>query len=396
MEIKSNIFYCGVQNPKLRVFDIIMETPYGTSYNAYVVKGDEETALIETAKDSYWEEYCSKVNEITPIDKVKYLIVNHTEPDHAGSIASLLDVNPDITIVGSSSALQFLTFIVNKPFNKMVVKKGDVLDLGGRKLHFYPMPNLHWPDTMFTYDENENVLFSCDCFGAHFSYEPVLMSKIEDRTDYNIALRQYFIDILSPYMHPFVVNAIEFVKELKPDIICTGHGPVLDTNIQYVLQKYDEWCAKEHSDKKQVVLAFVSSYGYTREIANTIYERLNSKEDISVSIFEVDADNKQETINAILKSDGFLLGTPTFLGDALSPIAELSYSMHPPMVKGKVASAFGSYGWSGEGVPNIMARLEQLKLKTVEGLRIRFKPSDEDLQKAVELADRFAQALSGK
>ena len=218
---------------------------------------------------------------------------------------------------------------------------------------------------------------------------------MEDRTDYNIAM-SIFYGILSPYMHPFVVNAIEFVKELKPDIICTGHGPVLDTNIQYVLQKYDEWCAKEHSDKKQVVLAFVSSYVYTRENANTIYERLNSKEDISVSIFEVDADNKQETINAILKSDGFLLGTPTFLGDALSPIAELSYSMHPPMVKGKVASAFGSYGWSGEGVPNIMARLEQLKLKTVEGLRIRFKPSDEDLQKAVELADRFAQALNGK
>ena len=308
-------------------------------------------------------------------------------------IASLLDVNPDITIVGTSSALQFLTYIVNKPFNKMVVKKGDVLDLGGRKLYFYPMPNLHWPDTMFTYDENENALFSCDCFGAHFSYEPVLMSKMDDHDDYNIALRQYFVDILSPYMHPFVVNAIEFAVELKPDIICTGHGPVLDTNISYVLEKYTQWCATEPADKKQVVIAYVSAYGYTREIANTIYERLNSKGDINVNLFEVNADNKQDTIDAILRSDGFLLGTPTILGDALSPIAEISYSVHPPMVKGKIASAFGSYGWSGEGVPNMMARLEQLKIKTVEGLRIRFKPSDEDLLKAVDLAERFAQAL---
>ncbi|MDO5022728.1 MAG: FprA family A-type flavoprotein [Eubacteriales bacterium] len=393
MEIKPNIFYCGVQNPELRVFDIIMSTPFGTSYNAYLIKGEKYAALLENVKDSYWEEYKAKVNEIMPIEKIKYLIVNHTEPDHAGTIDALLDINPDITIVGTSSALQFLSYIVNKPFNKKVVKKGDSIDLGNRELQFYPMPNLHWPDTMFTLDVQENALFSCDCFGAHFSYEPVLLSTMEDKSEYFKAQRDYFADILSPFTHPFVVNGTEFAKEIKPEIIFTGHGPVLDSNIDEILESYTSWCKQPEKNKKQVAIAFVSAYGYTKTLAETVYNRLLEKENISVSLFEATEDSKTEIVNAILNSDAFLLGTPTILGDALAPIAEITYAVHPAMLKGKIASAFGSYGWSGEGVPNIMARFEQLKVKTVEGLRVRFKPSEEDIKKAIEFADRVAEAI---
>lgn len=393
MEIKPNIYYCGVQNPQLRVFDIIMKTPYGTSYNAYIVKGDKDAALIETVKDSYWEEYEAKVNEIMPIKDIKYLIVNHTEPDHSGSIENLLEINPDITIIGTSSALQFLNYIVNKPFNKQIVKKGDSIDLGNRELQFYPMPNLHWPDSMFTLDVQENALFTCDSFGAHFSYEPVLLSKMENKDELYKAQKDYFVNILSPFADPFLINGTNFAKEINPEIICTGHGPVLDIGIDEIFKKYTDWCKKPKHDKKQVVIAYVSAYGYTKTLAEQIYNRLTKQEGISVRLFEVTEDNKDEIVSAILASDAFLLGTPTIVGDALAPIAEITFALHPVTVKGKVASAFGSYGWSGEGVPNIMARFEQLRVKTVEGFRVRFKPSEESLKKADEFADRFAAAL---
>jgi flavorubredoxin len=393
MEIKPNIYYCGVQNPQLRVFDIIMKTPYGTSYNAYIVKGDKDAALIETVKDSYWEEYEAKVNEIMPIKDIKYLIVNHTEPDHSGSIENLLEINPDITIIGTSSALQFLNYIVNKPFNKQIVKKGDSIDLGNRELQFYPMPNLHWPDSMFTLDVQENALFTCDSFGAHFSYEPVLLSKMENKDELYKAQKDYFVNILSPFADPFLINGTNFAKEINPEIICTGHGPVLDIGIDEIFKKYTDWCKKPKHDKKQVVIAYVSAYGYTKTLAEQIYNRLTKQKGISVRLFEVTEDNKDEIVSAILASDAFLLGTPTIVGDALAPIAEITFALHPVTVKGKVASAFGSYGWSGEGVPNIMARFEQLRVKTVEGFRVRFKPSEESLKKADEFADRFAAAL---
>lgn len=393
MKIKPNIYSCGVQDPDLRIFDIIMNTPHGTSYNAFIVKGEEKAALIEVVKASFWDEYLENANAITPVDKADYLIVNHTEPDHAGAIAELLRMNPDITIVGTNSALQFLTKIVNVPFNSKAVKAGDSIDLGGRTLTFYPMPNLHWPDTMFTFEESTKTLFSCDFFGAHFSYPPLMYSTMEDRTPYQNAQRQYFLDIMSPFISPFVVNGTKKARELNPSIICTGHGPVLDVDIIETFDKYDEWSQQPKNEKPVIALAYVSAYGYTRELAETIKETLEGLGSVEVKAFEVDESNQQDAVAAILQSDGFLLGTPTIVGDALRPIMELLLSVLPVMVKGKVASAFGSYGWSGEGVPNVLARLGQLRVKTIEGYKVRFKPNDEELEGARQFALQFAQEV---
>ncbi len=394
MEIKPNIFSCGVQDPELRIFDIIMCTPYGTSYNAFIVKGEEKTALIEVVKAHFWDEYLKNANAITPVEKADYLIVNHTEPDHAGSIASLLRVNPDITVVGTSSAIMFLNKIVNMPFKSMTVKAGDSLDLGGKKLTFHPMPNLHWPDTMFTFEETTRTLFSCDFLGAHYSYPPLLLSAMKERTSYQKAQRQYFLDIMGPFINPFVINGTKKARELNPSIICTGHGPVLDVDIAEAFDQYDAWCQQDKNEKPFVALAYVSSYGYTRELAETIKATLEELGTIEVKAFEVDGDNHQDAVNAILQSDGFLLGTPTIVGDALRPIMELLLSVLPPLVKGKVASAFGSYGWSGEGVPNVMARLGQLRVKTIEGYKVRFKPNEEELEGARQFAIQFAQEVT--
>lgn len=390
LELKPSIYYCGAQNPDLRIFDIIMKTPLGTSYNAFLIKGGQKSALVETVKSGFWDVYSQRVNEVMPMNKVDYLIMNHTEPDHAGSILELLKVNPGITIVGTSSAIMFISHMINAPFNSLVVKKGDSIDLGDRKLVFYPMPNLHWPDTMFTFDEVSRALFCCDFFGAHLAYAPVLLSLMDNKDEYYRAQTQYFMDIMSPFIDPYVINGIKAARELDPSILCTGHGPVIDTEIFKTLAHYEALCGHKEKTKPRIVIAYVSAYGYTKMLAETIAAKLKKENEFDVAVHEVTEYNRQMVLDDIISSDGFLLGTPTILADALQPIAEITAALHPILVKGKAASAFGSFGWSGEGVPNMMQRLQQLKVKTIEGLRVRFRPSEDELLLAEKYAEDFA------
>ena len=150
-EIRKDLYWTGVLDPKLRVFDIIMETKYGTSYNSYLLKGSKKTALFETSKLAFWEEMRDYIESQIPISEIDYLIMDHTEPDHAGTVEKLLEVNPGLTVVATGTAIQFLKHIVNTDFNSIAVKDGDHLSLGDKTLEFMVLPNLHWPDTMYTW-----------------------------------------------------------------------------------------------------------------------------------------------------------------------------------------------------------------------------------------------------
>ena len=393
LQIKDRIYSVGVQNADLRVFDIIMRTPKGTSYNAYLVKGDEKSALVETVKDGFSESYFRNIEEIMPISDIDYVVLNHTEPDHAGIITLLLDKNPDIKVLGSNSAIQFIAHIINRPFNGQAVKKGDSIDLGGRSLSFYPMPNLHWPDTMFTYDSLTGALFTCDYLGAHFSWPALFYSSMTDvqKEEYEEGLRAYYLDIMSPFAQPFVTNGIKAIRELAPTAILTGHGAVLDENLDHFYDLYEKWAQKAPKSGKTVAIPYVSAYGYTQTLANAIAQTLKD-EGLVVKLVEV-SDHKAEALAAVEEADGVLFGSPTFLGDVLQPIGELLSALHPYQMKGKPAAAFGSYGWSGEAVGFITQRLDQLKAKTVEGFRARMNPSQEELAGAREFARNFARML---
>lgn len=391
MELKHQIYSVGVQNPELEVFDIIMKTPRGTSYNAYLVKGREKTALIETAKEGFLEQYLKNIEAVVPFESVDYLIINHTEPDHAGIIPELLKRNSKLQLVGTSSAIAFIAQIINQPFNSRVVKKGDTLDLGGRELSFYPAPNLHWPDTMFTFDSLSKALFTCDFLGAHHAFAPLLMSKLEDKADYYKSAEKYFMDIMSPFAQPFVLNGIKQVRELDPSVVYPGHGVALDTGLEDMLKLYERLSAKPEKQDKSVAIVYVSAYGFTRKLAKTLEEEI--KKSFPVTLIELNENNKAQAYEAIAEADGVLFGSPTFLGDTLQPIGELMAGLHPFSLKGKVCAAFGSYGWSGEAVGNMTERLNQLKAKTLEGVRARMRPSEEELALTRELAARMVDAL---
>lgn len=392
MELKKGIDFVGVLDRDLRVFDIIMETEFGTTYNSYVVKGSEKTALIETAKAKFWDEFIGKVQAVTDVKDIDYLIVDHTEPDHAGSAAKLLEMNPEIEVLGTAGAINFLSQIMNKPFKSRAVKEGETVDLGGKTLQFMIVPNLHWPDTMYTYIPEDKTLFTCDSFGSHYCCEGIFRSKVEDEEGYMRAAKYYFDNILGPFK-PFMNKALDRVEAMDIDMICTGHGPVLDTGLKEYFKTYREWSKIENPNtNKTVVLAYVSAYGYTGMMAEEIAEGIRSQ-GVDAHLYDLVTDDCSGLSADLLHADGVLLGSPTILGDALKPIYDLSTTMLPTIHGGKQAAAFGSYGWSGEAVPNLTQRLQQLKMKVSDGLRIRFMPSAEELAQCRTFGEEFAKKL---
>jgi len=396
-QLKKGLYWCGIQDPNLRIFDIIMMTEFGTTYNSYVIKGSEKIALVETAKIGFFTDFLKNVTDIIDVQRIHYLIVNHTEPDHSGSIKKLLEINPNLIIVGSMGAIGFLKHMLHQEFHSLVVKENDMLSLGDKTLTFMMLPNLHWPDTMFTYLVEDHVLFTCDAFGSHYSHPGILRSNVEDVDGYMRAAKYYFDNIIGPFKNPYMVNALNRIKDLQIDMICTGHGPVLDVLIPEFIKIYREWCHVENPNKKKtVVMPFVSAYGYTRMLAEKIAQGVRDSGDVAIKMFDLVGSNKAQVMTEIGFADGLLFGTPTILQEALEPIWDLTTSMYAPIHGGKLASAFGSYGWTGEGVPHIIERLKQLKMKVLDGYRVRFRPSDEELEGAYLFGYNFGCVLLGK
>ena len=394
LKLKDDIYWVGSLDPELKVFDIIMSTEFGTTYNSYVVKGSEKTALIETVKLKFFDDYIEKLKELNiDASNVDYIILNHTEPDHSGSIEKLINMNPNIQLIGSKQAIEFMNHISNSQFKSIVVKDGDELSLGNKTFKFIDAKFLHWPDSMFTYLAEDKLLFTCDAFGAHYSLDSVLQSTIVNNDDYMSAFKYYFDNILGPFK-PFFLQAIGRIENLDIDMICTGHGPILDEDPWKIIKLCKEYSTeKKPFEGKLVVIPYVSAYGYTKELADTIAKGIEES-GIKVELYDMVYEDENEVLGRIYWADGVLFGSPTMVGEALEPIWSLLIKMFPPVYKGKVASAFGSYGWSGEAVPNIMQRIKQIRLKPFgEGLKIRFKPSEEQLKTAYEFGVEFGKVI---
>lgn len=397
LELKENFYWTGVLDPDLKVFDIVMETEFGTSYNSYLLKTSEKIVLFETAKAKFLDEYLEALNKLVDINKIDYIVVNHTEPDHAGSIEKLIEINPNIKIVGTGVAIGFLKNIVNHDFYSIAVKENDTLNLGDKTLRFMVLPNLHWPDTMYTYIEEDKTLITCDSFGAHYSFDEILLSKVTDNEGYLRAKKYYFDNIIGPFKKPFMVKALERIKNLDIDMICTGHGPVIDCRIEEIKALNAKWCEVVNPNpRKTVIIPYVSAYGYTKQLAGEIAKGIKASGDVDVRDYDLLETDKSKVLEELFFADGILLGTPTIVGEALEPIWDLTISMFARTHGGKYASAFGSYGWSGEGVPHIIERLKQLNMKVSDGLRIKFKPSDSELSEAFDYGYNFGCIVQNK
>jgi len=381
LEIKENLYYIGVIDHNLKVFDVAVRTDYGTSYNSYLLKTKDGAVLFEGVKKEFQEEYLKNIESLVPLNEVKYLVVTHTEPDHAGSIKALLGRNPDLTIVASSFALKNLDAILRCPFKRIAMNPNASLSIGEYAFSFYSGLMLHWPDVMFTYIKELKTFVSCDAFGAHFASDEVLLSKEKDQEGYHKALRYYFENIMGPF-GKFVSDAIKRISSLDIEMICPGHGPIIDKEVSAQITIYDK-LAKEVTpvnDPNRVCIVYASAYGYTRKMAEHLKERFE-KDGKTVAFYEIAALNyaldKDSIIKDIYRSGMLLLGSPTFVGDAVSLFYDLLSSFPNTVAVGKKASAFGDYGWSGEAVKNLSERLSQLRFNVIAGFRYCFELDEE-------------------
>ncbi|MCF7924335.1 MAG: FprA family A-type flavoprotein [Candidatus Izimaplasma sp.] len=396
LEIKENIFWVGAIDKELEVFDILMKTKYGTTYNSYLIKGSKKIALIDTAKAPFRDEFIERIKDIVNIEDIDYLIINHAEPDHSGSVIDLLEINPNLEIFSSVPGMINLKAIINQDANFHKVKEGETLSLGDKTLEFTLQPNLHWPDTMFTFLREDKLLFTCDFLGAHYGFEGVLHENLPSVEEYKESIKYYYDSIMSPFPKD-VRRGIKKVKEYNPEIIAVSHGAVIKKPyLDEVIANYEKW-SKEKPKREEplVVIPFASAYKYTKIMAETIKLGIEEEFDgkVEVNIYDVVETKITEIVKMINLSDAFLIGSATLVRDAVKPIWDILSSLYVETTKNKLAGAFGSYGWSGEAVNNLTERLNQLKANTVEGIRIKFKPSKEQLKEVKEFGINFAKKL---
>lgn len=380
--ISEDVSWVGVLDREILTFDIVMETKYGTTYNSYFINA-ERKAVVETVKASFWSEYLEKLRTLTDPSEIEYIICNHTEPDHSGSVGYLLELAPDATVVGSGQALNYLAEMIEKPFKTLKVKDGDIIDLGNKHLRVIGAPNLHWPDSIYTYLEEDRILFTCDSFGAHYADERVF----DDLSDnYDEAFTYYFDVILKPYSK-FMLKAIEKIRPLDIHILCPGHGPVLRSTWKQRMEETARLASEylEETEKRnRVLVAYISAYGYTKEMAQKIAEGILQAGNIEVDLVDIEKMLLGDLEEKLVRADALLIGSPTINQNTLLPVYRLFSVMNPIRDKGKPAAAFGSYGWSGEAVKMIEDHLRNLKFNVMEGLTSKFYPGGE---KAVLFTD---------
>ncbi|MCX6179991.1 MAG: FprA family A-type flavoprotein [Chlorobiales bacterium] len=391
LSITSDVSWIGVLDPGLITFDIVMETKYGTTYNSYFINADKKT-IIETTKEKFWPEYLAKIKQVVdPVD-LDYIIVDHTEPDHSGNIRNLLAVAPNATVVGSGNAIKFLRDQTGHDFKSLVVKTGDSLSLGNKTLHFINAPNLHWPDTIYTWLEEDRILFTCDSFGSHFCHEGMFDDAVGEFDD---AFTYYFDAILRPFSK-YMLQAIEKIKPLDINIICPGHGPILRSNWKKYVDlswKYATTAiALPH--EKNILIAYVSAYENTALLAEKIADGLRQSCDFNIDICDIESVPFSELEDKIAHCSGIIVGSPTINQNILPQIYQLFAAVNPIRDKGKLAAAFGSFGWSGEAVKMIETNFTMLKLKVFEqNVRIKFKPHEEEFAQCNTFGKAFADKM---
>lgn len=395
MDITPDVKWIGILDYDIKTFDIVMTTEYGTTYNSFFINASKK-ALVEVAKEKFWDVYLAKIQEVTDPSEIEYIILDHTEPDHSGSLGRLLELAPDATVVGSGNAIRYLGDMVTKPFRSLIVKDGDTLDLGNKTLKFISAPNLHWPDSIYTWLVEDRVLFTCDSFGAHYC-TPYIFSELTP--DYLSSFKYYFDVILKPFSR-FMLRAIDKIKTLDPVAVCPGHGPVHRNNINEIIeitrQLSDEYLKlTAGGDVKRVLVAYVSAYGFTGQAAEYIAEGIRYESGFTADVTDIENITPADLDLKISSADAILAGSPTINQNTLLPVYTLFALINPLRDRGKVAGAFGSYGWSGEAPKIILDNFRNLKLKTFdETAGFKFAPGGDKKESLIGFGRKFARKVA--
>jgi len=380
VEISGDVYWVGIRDWNRRLFDALIPLPQGTTYNSYLIIGEEKKALIDTVNPGFEEELEEKIRQIVDPADIDYIVMNHAEPDHAGAIPHMMRINSKAMLVTTSRGVGMAQTFYSVP-KKRIKKVSDQesIDLGGKSLRFIEAPMLHWPETMFTYLQEDKIIF-----GLHVA-KGLYDEEVEDLI---VHAQRYFGEIMMPF-RMMAERALQKIEDLKIQMIAPSHGPI-HKNTQRILEAYWKWARGE--TKRKATIIYVTMWKSTEKMIKPIADTLAS-EGIEIALYDLTSADIGEVAKDLVDSRAIVLGAPTVLG-GVHPVAQnaayLVKALRPPV---KYEVVLSSYGWGGGAVRHLEEILEPLKIEVVGMVEVRGPPSEEDITKIVKIGKALAEKI---
>jgi flavorubredoxin len=362
-----------------RIFDELIPLPDGTSYNSYLVQGSEKTALIDTVDPTKEYELISNLVKLN-VDRIDYVVVNHAEQDHSGSLPMILEFFPDALVVTNEKCKDLLIAHLHLTANRFrVIRDKETLSLGDRTLEFFLTPWTHWPETQITYLREDRILFPCDLFGAHTGTSDLYVT---DEAEIYPSAKRYYAEIMMPFRNS-IKGYVEMVKALPLAMIAPSHGPIY-RRPQFILDAYADWVSD--TVKNEVVIAYVSMHGSTQKMVEHLTDALIAR-GVTVKPFNLTRTDIGELAKSLVDSATVVIATPTVLFGPHPQVVYATYLANLLKPKVRFASVIGSFGWGGKTVETIVKMLDHVKVELIEPVMVKGLPDETTFQALNRLAD---------
>jgi len=382
-EIKQNIYAVGSIDWDRRLFDELIPLPDGTSYNSYLIKGSEKIALIDAVDPTKRHELMENLEQLN-INKIDYVISNHAEQDHSGSIPQILELYPDAKVVTNQKCKGMLMDLLLIPEDKfLTINDRETISLGNKTLEFILAPWVHWPETMFTYLKEDKILFTCDFLGSHLATSVLFVT---DEARVYEAAKRYYAEIMMPF-RTSIKKHLEVIKGMEVEIAAPSHGPVYQRP-EFILSAYREWVSDEV--KNEVIVPYISMHGSTEKLVNYFVTAL-MKRDVSVKPFNLARTDIGHLAMALVDAATIVIASPTVLVGPHPLVVYAVYLVNALRPKLRFASVIGSYGWGGRMLEQIKGMTTNLKVEFIEPVIVKGYPREEDFKSLDKLADEILQ-----
>ena len=383
-KIREGIYWVGAVDWDRRMFDDLIPLPDGTSYNAFLIQGSEKTVLIDTVDTTMSHVMLERLKQLGT-EHIDYIITNHAEQDHSGSLPQILEKYPESKVVCTSKCKEILANLLLAPQDRfLTVEDGATLSLGDRTLEFIHAPWVHWPETMLTYLREDKILFPCDLFGSHLATTDLYVT---DEGRVYEAAKRYYAEIMMPF-RKIIQKHLKKVQGYKISLIAPSHGPMYDRP-EFILDAYQDWVF--NNPKNIVVLPYISMHGTTREMVKYLVDALTEK-GVTVEQFNLAVTDIGKLAMALVDAATIVIGSPTVLTGAHPNVVYATYLANALRPKVKFVSIIGSYGWGGKMVQQLADLIPNLQVEIFEPIVVRGYPRDEDF----EALDKLAAVIAGK
>ena len=383
IKLAEGVYWVGAIDWDRRLFDSLIPLPDGTSYNSYVIKGSEKTALIDTVDPTMQDVLINQLNRLG-IENISYIVANHAEQDHSGALPRVLERYPEAKVVATPRCKDMLIDLLMIPEEKFIaVNDKETISLGDRTLEFIHAPWVHWPETMLTYLREDKILFPCDFFGSHLATSDLYVT---DGGQVYEAAKRYYAEIMMPFRTTIQKN-LEKIRDYAIDIIAPSHGPVHDKP-EFILKAYHSWAFDE--PKNIVILPYISMHGSTRKMVEYLVEALVQR-GVTVKQFDLTVTDIGKLAMALVDAATVVIGTPTVLAGPHPNVVYAAFLANALRPKLGFVSIIGSYGWGGKAVEQLAAMLPNLKVEILEPVLCKGFPKEDDFKALDSLAATIAQ-----